>query len=389
MRFFTATFATFVVLAVPILASSNILLPVETASGRTSGKYIVKFKEGASSTAWVKKLGLAKARDWTHFNGLASHLSPDALDTLRSSPDVQSISEDGTVTTFATSSQTNAPWGLQRISTVGKIGGTSTSTLNYTYSYDDSAGEGVDVYVVDTGIYVNHTQFGGRATWGYNVPDYGTVDDNGHGTHCSGTIAGSQYGVAKKASLIAVKVLDSDGSAYISDVIDGLSWVATKAPTTGRPSVVSMSLGGNANTALDSAVLALTTAGVHVAVAAGNSNTDAKNTSPARVPSAITVGASNITDYRASFSNYGPAVDLFAPGQNVISAWIGGTSATNNISGTSMAAPHIAGLIAYLIGKEGNVSPAAMEAKLKSYSVKGALSSIPSGTLNDLAHNTA
>ncbi|PPR01533.1 hypothetical protein CVT24_001845 [Panaeolus cyanescens] len=148
-----------------------------------------------------------------------------------------------------------------------------------------------------------------------------------------------------------------------------------------------MSLGGSATTALDNAVASLTAGGVHVVVAAGNSNTNAANTSPARAPSAITVGASDINDSRSSFSNYGSVVDVFAPGTSITSTWIGSTSATNNISGTSMATPHVAGLVAYLISKDGNVSPSAMETKIKNLSTKNALSNIPSGTVNYLAFN--
>ncbi|PSS34005.1 hypothetical protein PHLCEN_2v1909 [Hermanssonia centrifuga] len=187
----------------------------------------------------------------------------------------------------------------------------------------------------------------------------------------SGTAAGSQFGVAKGANLIAVKVLSDSG-------VSGLNWVATQARSSGRPSIATMSLGGGASTSLDNAV---------ASVAAGNSNVDAGTTSPARAPSANTIGATTIADARASFSNFGSVVDLWAPGQNVISAWIGSTTATNNISGTSMATPHVAGLIAYLIGRDGNSSPAAMSTTLKNASVKNAISGIPSGTINDLARN--
>ncbi|KAF5355879.1 hypothetical protein D9756_003749 [Leucocoprinus leucothites] len=191
-----------------------------------------------------------------------------------------------------------------------------------------------------------------------------------------GTAAGSQFGVAKSANLVAVKVLDDGGSGAISDIrmetdmassVSGLNYVLTLAKSTGRPSIVSMSLGGGASDSLDSAV---------ASVAAGNSNTDASTTSPARAPSAITVGAITITDARASFSNYGSVVDVFAPGQSIISAWIGSTTATNNISGTSMAAPHVAGLVAYLAAKNGNPSPADMSSLLGSLALSDALSDI-------------
>jgi cerevisin len=258
----------------------------------------------------------------------------------------------------------------------------NAAATTFTYTYDDAAGAGVDVYVVDTGIYTAHPEFGGRAKWGATYGGYPNADGNGHGTHCAGTIGSGRYGVAKKASMIAVKVLSDSGSGTVSDIVSGLDFVRTSARTSGRPSIVSMSLGGGASTALDQAVVSLTNAGVHVVVAAGNSNTNAQSTSPARVPSAVTVGASGITDARASFSNYGPIVDVFAPGLDVISTWTGG--GTNNISGTSMATPHVAGALALLISRDGNSTPAAWSDKLKAGSIKNTLTSIPSGTANNL-----
>jgi cerevisin len=279
---------------------------------------------------------------------------------------------------------------------------------------------------LDTGIYTGHSQFGGRARWGATFGGYANADGNGHGTHCAGTVGSSQYGVSKAVSLIAVKVLSDAGSGSTSDMyackltsismlrlidfqssfsVSGLNWVLTQARSSGRPSIVSMSLGGGAATALDNAVASLTSAGVHVAVAAGNSATDAGSTSPARAPSAVTVGATTISDTIASYSNYGSVVDIFAPGTGVTSTWIGSTTATNNISGTSMATPHVAGLIAYLISLNGNVSPATMSTNLKSLSTKNAISGIrephlaylilqqelmfylASGTVNYLAFN--
>ncbi|KAF8161600.1 serine protease [Crassisporium funariophilum] len=385
MRFFTVTFATLAILAAPVFAAPSSMLAVETYSGSTSGKYIVKLKAGVSKKAWIKKLGLAKTVDWDIVNGFASTLDTDALNTLRASADVELISEDGIMHTMAV--QENAPWGLERISSLTKPANQDAGALTYTYTYDDTAGEGVDIYIVDTGVYVDHTQFGGRARWGLSVEGYAEADGHGHGTHCAGTAAGSQYGVAKNANIIAVKVLSDAGSGSISGIVTGLNWVISQAKLSGRPTIVSMSLGGGASTVLDNAIASLTEAGIHVAVAAGNSNTDAANTSPARSPTAITVGASTIADTRASFSNYGAVVDIFAPGLNVFSSWIGSNTATNIISGTSMATPHIAGLIAYLVGKDGNVTPAEMATKLKGLSVKGVLTGIPSTTVNELAQN--
>jgi len=282
--------------------------------------------------------------------------------------------------------QTDAPWGLQRISQDAKLSNQNDAALTFTYNYDDSAGSGTDVYVVDTGINTAHVEFEGRARWGATFGGYANADGNGHGTHCAGTIGSRRYGVAKKTNLIAVKILSDAGSGAVSDIVSGLNWVASSVKSSGRPSVVSMSLGGGASTPLDNAVASLTGAGIHVAVAAGNSGTDAGSTSPARAPSAVTVGATGISDAKPSWSNYGSVVDIWAPGLNVISTWMGSTTATNSISGTSMATPHIAGLIAYLAAKDGNISPAAMTTKLQSLSVKGVISGIPSG-VNDLANN--
>ncbi|PPQ67557.1 hypothetical protein CVT24_002837 [Panaeolus cyanescens] len=385
MRFFTAILLA-VSLVAPTLASPTIALrDVERYQGQTTGKYIVNFKKGASRRNWANKLKIKSTEEWDIVNGFAADLDEATLNELRASKDVELIAEDGIMEAFAT--QTNAPWGLQRISQRARLSSTSTTALTYTYSYDDSAGRGVDIYIVDTGIYTSHSDFGGRARWGASFNNLGNSDGHGHGTHCAGTAAGTRYGVAKGANLIAVKVLSDSGSGATSGIVSGLNWVLSQARASGRPSVVSMSLGGSTATTLDNAVASLTSAGIHVVAAAGNSNTNAANTSPARAPSAITVGASTIGDVRSSFSNYGAVVDVFAPGTGVTSAWIGSTSATNNISGTSMAAPHIAGLVAYLIGKDGNVSPAAMETKIKSLSTKSALTSIPSGTVNNLAFN--
>ncbi|KAF9041515.1 serine protease [Panaeolus papilionaceus] len=383
MRFFTAILLA-VTLVAPAMATPTIAMrEVERYQGETTGKYIVNFKKGASRHGWAKKLKVTES--WDLVNGFAAELDEAALNELRASKDVELISEDGIMHAFAT--QTNAPWGLQRISQRAKLSGTSTTALTYTYNYDSSAGSGVDIYIVDTGIYTAHSDFGGRARWGASFNGLGNADGNGHGTHCAGISAGTRYGVAKAASLIAVKVLSDSGSGSTSGIVSALDWVLSQARASGRPSVVSMSLGGGATTALDNAVASLTAGGVHVVVAAGNDNTNAANTSPARAPSAITVGASTIGDARSSFSNYGSVVDVFAPGTGITSAWIGSTTATNNISGTSMATPHIAGLVAYLISKEGNVSPSAMETKIKNLSTKNALSGIPSGTVNYLAFN--
>ncbi|KAF8662099.1 hypothetical protein AX16_001209 [Volvariella volvacea WC 439] len=392
MRFSVFAIASVVFAAVPAFAVPSPLRQVETYNGEKTGRYIVVLKDGVSKDNVIGNLRTAGAPievadEWDIINGFSSKLDEASLNALRASEDVAYITEDGIATIDATVTQTDAPWGLGRISQDGRLANQNAAALTFTYTYDDVSVSGVDVYVVDTGIYTAHTQFGGRARWGATFGGYANADGHGHGTHCAGTVGGSQFGVAKTVNLIAVKVLSDSGSGSWNDIISGLNWVLSQAQASGRPSIVSMSLGGGVNTAVDSAVTALTNGGVHVVVSAGNSNTDSSNQSPARVPSAITVGASTIADARASFSNYGPGVDVFAPGQSVISSWIGSPTATNSISGTSMACPHVAGLAAYLVAKEGNRTPAALSNRIVELAVKGALTGLPSATPNNLARN--
>ncbi|KAJ7250761.1 serine protease [Mycena rebaudengoi] len=360
------------------------LKTVTKVSEKKEGSYIVTFKDGAVRTAAYE--GATYIYD-PLFNGFAANLDTDALNALRADPEVASIEEDGIMHALATVTQTDAVLLINLFSNLQLTPIPTLALGSQPYTYDDeAAGNGVDVYIVDTGVFTAHSQFEGRARWGATFGGYADADGNGHGTHCAGTVAGFQFGVAKKANIIAVKILSDGGSGSVSDIVAGLSWVSTEAAASGRPSIVSMSLGGGASAALDSAVAALTASGVHVVVAAGNSNVDAANTSPARAPSAITVGASTIADARASFSNFSAIVDVFAPGLGVTSSWIGSTTATNNISGTSMATPHVAGVAAYLISLNGNSSPAELSATIQGLSVKGALTGIPTGTINDLAN---
>jgi len=231
-------------------------------------------------------------------------------------------------------------------------------------------GEGVTAYVIDTGINIKHVEFEGRARWGKTIPQNDVDEDgNGHGTHCAGTIASAKYGVAKKAELVAVKVLGSGGSGSMADVVGGVLWAvedakkATKAMAMNPSStkaqkhkgfVANMSLGGGKSPSLDKAVNGAVTSGMHFGVAAGNENQDACNVSPAGASNPITVGASTLNDLRASFSNVGKCVDVFAPGLNILSTWNTGNQSTNTISGTSMASPHVVGMLAYLLSIYGS-----------------------------------
>lgn len=297
-----------------------------------------------------------------------------------------------------------APWGLARVSHRKTL---SFGTYNK-YLYAEDGGEGVDAYVIDTGTNTDHVDFEGRAHWGKTIPNGDAdVDGNGHGTHCSGTIAGKKYGVAKKANVYAVKVLRSNGSGTMGDVIAGVDFAATahldqvQAAKAGKRkgfkgSVANMSLGGGKTRMLDDAVNAAVDAGLHFAVAAGNDNADACNYSPAAAENALTVGASAIDDSRAYFSNYGKCTDIFAPGLSIQSTWIGSKTAINTISGTSMASPHICGLLAYYLSLQpasdseysmAAITPKELKTQMISIATVGALTDIPSDTPNLLAWN--
>lgn len=301
--------------------------------------------------------------------------------------------------------QKNAPWGLARISHRDAL---TFGTYNK-YLHAADGGEGVDVYVIDTGTNVDHVDFEGRAHWGKTIPvDDDDIDGNGHGTHCSGTIAGKKYGVAKKANVYAIKVLRSNGSGSMSDVVKGVEYAAAEhtrkvnEAKSGKKkgfkgSVANMSLGGGKSVTLDIAVNAAVDAGIHFAVAAGNDNADACSYSPAAAEKAITVGASTLSDERAYFSNYGKCTDIFAPGLNIQSTWIGSDHAVNTISGTSMASPHIAGLLAYFLSLQPDadsdfavpeITPEKLKKNVISIGTEGALTDIPPETPNVSAIST-
>ncbi|KAK0708931.1 peptidase S8/S53 domain-containing protein [Apiosordaria backusii] len=348
------------------------------------GKYIVKLKDGASDAVVNKVLGKHKADQiykGGKFKGFAGALDDVSLEAIRYLPEVEYVEEEAIFTVNAVVSQTGAPWGLARISS-RTPGGT-------TYRYDDSAGAGTCSYIIDTGIYTAHSDFEGRAIWGSNHVDSSNTDGNGHGTHVAGTVGGRLHGVAKKTTLIAVKVLDASGSGSTSGVVAGINYVQTNFPSRNCPNgvVANMSLGGGYSASINTAARNLVSAGVFLAVAAGNDNANAANYSPASEASVCTVGATASNDARSTFSNYGAAVDIFAPGTSILSTWIGGTSATRSISGTSMASPHIAGLGAYLLTLQGRRTPAALCSYIASIATNGVISSVPSGTINKLAYN--
>ncbi|KAF8638439.1 hypothetical protein AX16_010506, partial [Volvariella volvacea WC 439] len=343
MRFFTATVSSLFFVGATL--AGPLLAPIERYSGETTEGYIVKVKKGTVISTLVNALNIndnVKCQ-MKSLNAFSGNFDAATLALIRASPNVELVSEDGIMHTTAVTTQTDAPWGLARISSQERLASNDPLALNYQYRYDDSAGNGVDIYILGEQMMCVLEDFGGRARQGAVFGPYPVNEDgNGHGTHCAGTAAGTTYGVAKKANIIAVKVMSDAGSGFTSDIICGINWVVEQAKESGHSSIISMSLGGGVSTALDDAVEGAVQNGIHVVVAAGNSNVDAVNTSPARAPNAVTVGASDITETRASFSNYGSVVDIFAPGVNITSAWIGTTAAKNTISGTSMATPHVA-----------------------------------------------
>jgi len=292
-------------------------------------------------------------------NGFAVEMTPEDAEALSQDFRVAYVEEDGIVTADAT--QSNPPWGLDRIDQ-------RNLPLNAIYTFNWT-GSGVRAYVIDTGIRTTHTQFGGRASNVFDAFGGSGADCNGHGTHVSGTIGGSTYGVAKSALLRGVRVLDCNGSGSNSGVIAGVDWVTNNHI---NPAVANMSLGGGASTALDTAVNNLANSGVPIAVAAGNSNANACNSSPARAANAITVGATTTSDARSSFSNFGTCLDLFAPGSGILSSWFSSDTATATLSGTSMASPHVAGVAA--LYKQAN--PGASATTTRNAIVNGATTNV-------------
>ncbi|CAO1638459.1 unnamed protein product [Sympodiomycopsis kandeliae] len=379
------------------------------------GSYMVILKNGISATEFLAHRTLITAAQTSasafhgasadsadgighiydlenHMQGYAGKFTDDVVDYIRALPEVEYVELDSVVKTqdipdmgnyvyqegpassikmapvppgggddHKVLTQNGAPWGLARVSHRKEL---RLGTFSK-YLYDSGAGEGVTAYVIDTGINIDHVEFEGRASWGKTMPAGSSdKDGNGHGSHCAGTMVSRKYGVAKKANIIAVKVLSDSGSGSMSDVTGGVLWAVEDAKKKSaalaaaphsaaakkhKGFVANMSLGGGKSPSLDRAVNGATDAGLAFAVAAGNENQDACNTSPAAAEGPVTVGASTIQDERAYFSNKGKCVDVFGPGLNILSVWNSGNTSTNTISGTSMASPHVAGILAYYL----------------------------------------
>ncbi|MDS0135798.1 MULTISPECIES: S8 family peptidase [unclassified Amycolatopsis] len=359
----------------PAQAAEGVVLGTADA-GTVAGSYIVVLKDSAKNTDsgdLARRYSGTVGRIYTqNLAGFSVRLDEKHAKRLAADNAVAFVEQDKTIHTEAV--QQNPPsWGLDRVDQ-------RNLPLNNQYTYSTTASN-VNVYVLDTGIRATHQTFGGRVHQGYDFVDNDSNADDGygHGTHVAATIAGSEYGVAKGAQLYPVRVLGSNGSGTISGVIAGVNWITSNAK---KPAVANASLGGGVSTALDTAVRNSISSGVTWAVAAGNSNANASTSSPARVAEAITVAAADKTDTRASFSNYGAGVDLFAPGVGITSAWNTNDTATYTGNGTSFASPHVAGAAAIYLATHPTATAAQVSQALVAAATPNLVKNPGSGTPN-------
>ncbi|MEU3479796.1 S8 family serine peptidase [Streptomyces sp. NPDC033753] len=347
------------------------------APGAVSGSFVVILDASANKADLAKKYGGTLERSYgSEVNGFsASGLSVEEAKRLAADPAVGTVVQNKRFSINETQDKPPS-WGLDRIDQAETAG-------DEKYTYPDNGGEGVTAYVIDTGVRISHQDFGGRAAHGFDAVDNDdTADDgNGHGTHVAGTIAGTAHGVAKKAKVVAVRVLDDNGSGTTEQVVAGIDWVTQNHS---GPSVANMSLGGGADEALDAAVKRAIASGVTFAVAAGNESSDAGQGSPSRVPEALTVASSTKDDEQSSFSNFGAVVDLYAPGSDITSAWNDSDTGVKTISGTSMASPHVAGAAVLYLAANPSATPADTAAALTGAATADAIKNPTSGTANKL-----
>lgn len=355
-----------------VLKPNALVLPANAANGRAAMSQAV----ANAAVDLSDRFALRPHQVYdTAIQGFAVEANENAIKRLLNDPRVDYVEEDGM--SYINPTQTGVTWGIDRVDQ-------RDLPLNGSYTYDYTASN-VRVYVIDSGILAGHSDFGGRVLSGYTAisDGRGTSDCNGHGTHVAGTVAGATWGVAKAARLVPVRVFGCTGGSANSTIIAGINWVASNHV---KPAVANMSLGGPASSATDTATNNLINAGVTVVVAAGNDNANACNYSPARVANAITVGSTTSTDARSSFSNFGTCVNIFAPGSSIRSAWYTSSTATNTISGTSMASPHVAGAAALYLAANPSASPATVRNALYSKATTNRLSSIGTGSPNRLLY---
>jgi subtilisin family serine protease len=364
----------------PVSAADGVVLGADQPNA-IADSYIVVFKDeavspgsvGTRATSLAGQHGGTVAATYTSaLRGFSARMSEQAARRLAANPAVAYVEQDQMLSIADT--QTNPPsWGLDRIDQ-------RNLPLNSSYTYPNTAAN-VRAYIIDTGVLITHTTFGGRASHGRDTvsEDNDSTDCHGHGTHVAGTVGGSQYGVAKAVQIVGVRVLNCAGSGTTTDIVQGVDWVTANAI---KPAVANMSLGGGGNTSIDNAVANSIASGITYAIAAGNSNANACNYSPARVGTAITAGATQSNDARSSFSNFGTCLDIFAPGSSITSAWYTSTTATNTISGTSMASPHVAGVAALILSANPTWSPAQVRNEMVADATSGVVSSPGTGSPN-------